>query len=360
MAGRRAYLIDDDGFLGITTRFWLDLLLAIAIIVVVEFVPVVYTSVNPIAAIVAGIVLLLPFVDEYRSRRLRRSMDVPKSDLTSKQRASTIPWSLVDRISLRGRTLRLTTSKSKIKIVLDRDDLPAIRTKAAAVLGPKFSETPDRPVIGLSPIAKFALLTLVLFALSQAIIIWASFSPFFAGEQARYSTAYNSMEQSIRNASVLQQFVAIFFNNVQVALLGVIPGLGSILNSLADYNTGRVIQIIALQNGISASAVLSLLYAFPHTWVEELSYPLAGALGLYAVFHWRRQSYAEFCSWKRRNTTKIAVGFIAVALVLAFAAFLEVTEPLIGSDASLLWPLVALCVVIVYSKLKSGIAGALV
>ena len=262
---------------------------------------------------------------------------------------ASIPWESVSFMSIKGRTLRYEDGRKRHTMAIEASDVPSLSAKAASTLGAKFSLLPERKMF--SGPAKFLILTLSLFVLTQVVLIAASVTPFLPGEEARYSVVVNSTRASLSGVPIVEEFGMIFLNNVQVALLSLVPVFGFFTLSASSYNTGRLIQVIALQDGVSPSYLLSFLYLLPHSWVEELCYPLAGALGLYALLEWRRMTYKEFSVWWKRE--RLSLGFAAIAGMLAVAAALEVAEPQMGPYALYLWGPVLLGGTYLFVRFKS-------
>ncbi len=352
------YVIDDQGLLKVGTRFSLTVLPFVlgAVLALVAVIALGFGSWDSLA--VAIILVLLPAFGSYRARRLRNLINLPRETLLSTKGARQIPWSSIQHMIIKGKTLTFKLAHNWTSVTLDKNDIERLRAKAAPTLGPAFVSIPEVPTPRFSPARRFLLLTLGLFALTQALTIGASLAPFFTGEQDRYLGLYNTVKQSVGTTSIVHQWAAIFFNNVQIALASFVPGFGFLTLGLSSYNTGRVIQAAAIYFNVTPTTFLANLYLFPHSWVEELSYPLAGALGLYALT-WRKQSYAEFSNWKTRASTKVSLAFAAVAIVLAIAALLEVTEPHLGLAALLLWGPVLVAAVYFYSRFKSRLIAAL-
>jgi hypothetical protein len=356
---RGAYIFDEEGVVRVGANLVVMVLPFILALVLAGIVSTLTDPSTFLSLTVVFTLIALPLFDEWRSRRLRRIFAHPRAELTQLRAAISTPWSTVVQMNLKGRTLQFVSQRSWASITLDENAGAPISAKASATLGPRFFQAPERTGFRFTPARKFLVLTLAFFAIAMVLTIWASVSPFFAGEQARYTTIYNSTEAGIRGAPVLQQYQEIFVNNVQVALMSLVPGFGFLLNSFASYNTGRIIQVIAIDNSVPPSYLLFVLFVLPHSWVEELAYPLAEALGIFALIQWRKQSYSEFTNWRTRGSTKLALGFVAVAVVLALADALEVSEPGLRFGALALWAPVAVGVALVYFGLRSRISKAL-
>jgi uncharacterized membrane protein SpoIIM required for sporulation len=360
------YIIDDQGLLKMGTQFSLTVLpfvlgAVLALILVIEL------GIGSWDAMAVALILVfLTMTGSYRARRLGKLLKLPRENLLSTKDALAIPWSSVQYMIIKGRTLTFKLVNSWTSVTLDKADVGLLGSKATMTLRGAFTQVPDGPTPRLSPFRKFLLITLGLFVLTQALTIGASLAPFFPGEQDRYLSLYTTVKQSV-GTSIIHEWTSIYFNNVQIALTSFVPGFGFLTLGLSSYNTGRVIQAAAIYFKVTPTTFLTNLYLFPHSWVEELSYPLAGALGLYALT-WRKQSYAEFSNWKTRASTKLSLGFAAVASILAIAALLEVTEsplieltrPYVGLTVLLiLWTVVILGAAYAYHKLKPRISAAL-
>jgi zinc-ribbon domain len=349
------YMIADQGLVRVGTQFSLTVLpfvigavLALVAVIVLDF-----GSWDSLA--VAIILVLLPIFGTYRARRLLKLVSLSRETLLAKKGVQQIPWSAVQHMIIKGKTLTFKLAHNWTSVTIDKNDVERLSAKASATLGAAFASIPEVP--RLSPARKLLLLTLGLFAMTQALTMGASLAPFFPGEQDRYLSLYTTVRQSVGTASIFQQWAAIYFNNVQIALASFVPGFGFLTLGLSSYNTGRVIQAAAIYFNLTPTTFLVNLYLFPHSWVEELSYPLAGALGLYALT-WRKQSFAEFSNWKTRASTKVSLAFAAVAIVLAIAALLEVTEPHLGLAGLLLWAPVLVAGVYLYVRFKSKLIAA--
>jgi len=314
------------------------------------------TGLNGIALSVVFSLIIAPIIGEVRARRLAGLVRLSYEELASKAGVQAIPWSSIELMRVGGRKLVFKTGSGWVSSTIETSDAERLGNRAPSILGERFAKTPEQPS-HFSPLTKFLLLTAIILAVSELTLAAASLSPFFAGEQGHYTTIYNSTEASL-GSTFYQQWWSVFQNNIQVALYGFVPGLGSFFLAFASYNTGRIIQVIGVLNHVSPSDILFVLYVLPHTWVEELSYPLAAALGYYS-FTWRHQSYAEFSNWKTRASTKVTLGFAIVALILAIAATLEVSEPSLGLGALLLWVPVLMGAIYAFMKLRSRIAAAL-
>ena len=333
MDARQLFVLGDEGITSIGTGTWILFLAAIGAFVFVVAMTTSFSDVVVLPTAIALILILLPIVNEFRHRRLASLLRLPRASLLTSEGKASIPWESVSFMSIKGKTLTYEVGGKRCTMAIEASDIPSLSAKAASTLGARFVLLPERRM--LSGPTKFLILTLSLFVLTQALLIAASVTPFLPGEEARYSVAVNSTRASISGVPIVEEFGIIFFNNVQVALLSLVPGLGLLTLSASSYNTGRVIQVIALQDGVSPSYLLSFLYMLPHSWVEELCYPLAGALGFYALLEWRRITYKEFSVWWKRE--RLSLGFAVIAGTLAFAAALEVAEPQLGSYALYLW-----------------------
>jgi len=342
----KLFVLDEDGVTSIGTAVWADFALVVGVIAFLAAMVIAFPDIPLIPAVIALSLLLLPVANKLRHVRLKKLLSLPRTDLLRRRGVSTTPWESLSAMRIKGKTLKYEVGWKQQTMAIERADVPALSAKAAHALGAKFSLQPERKA--LSNHMKFVILALSLFVATQIILIAASVAPFFPGEQAHYIVVVNSTRASINGTTPLTQFGIIYANNVQVTLMSLVPGYGLILLSFASYNTGRAIQVIAFQNGVSPSDVLLVLYLLPHSWVEEVCYPLADALGLYALIEWRRMSFRDFSVWWRRD--RLTLGFGMIAGLLALAAVLEVTEPSAGQFVLFLWAPVFLAAAYLYTR----------
>jgi hypothetical protein len=350
------YLIGDEGVLKVGTMFPL---VAVPIILgaVLGLLVVIFSDFgNWVAMSVVLALIIGPIVGAFRARRLANLVKLGRQELASMPGVRNIPWSSIQYMRIKGRQLSFRTVSGWFSTTIDTTDADRLGQKASSVLGSNSTMAPEEPP-RFSPTMKFFLIAAAIFLITEAITFAASLTPYFAGEQARYTNLYNSTEASL-GPTIFQQWSEIFLNNVQVALASFVPAFGSLVLSLSSYNTGRIVQAAAAHYSVSPATFLELLFILPHTWVEEVSYPLAGALGFY-MFTWRHQSYAEFSNWRTRASTKVTLGFASVAFILAIAAALEVSEPDLGLGALLLWVPVLIGAFYALMKLRPRIAAAL-
>lgn len=352
---RRLFVLGDEGITSIGAGTWVVYLLIAVVIVYIAAMADFFPDAVSFPTVIALVLILLPIANEFRHRRLEGLLRLPRVDLLRRKGTASTTWESISAMSIKGKTLTYEAGWERRKMAIEESDIPSLSAKAASTLGAKFRVLPERRMFSGS--MKFLILALSLFILAQIVLIAASVTPFFPGEEARYSVVVNSTRTSISGAPIMAQFGMIFLNNVQVALLSFVPGYGFLLLSFASYNTGRVIQVIALQDGVSPSYVLAVLFALPHSWVEEICYPLAEALGIYALLEWRRMTYKDFSVWWKRE--RLSLGFAAVAGLLAIAATLEVLEPQMGLYALYLWAPVLLGGAYLFSKFRSRLSQVL-
>jgi len=234
-----------------------------------------------------------------------------------------------------GRTLWFTSMnpRRKMSVTFDRNDAPLVErglTSWGVRYSPKSLRLPQ-------VLTRFSTLALILFLVSQLILILAAVLPFFPGEAQMYNTILNNTRSQVTGATFTEAFKAIFVNNLQVAWGGILPVLGQLSFGLASYNTGRVIQVIAVSDHYPPSVVLITLYLLPHTWVEESAYPLATAAGLLAITTWRSVSPSEFTRGVNWGSWKLAFAMGGVTLILIAAGLIETAGLYLGTGELLLW-----------------------
>jgi len=284
---------------------------------------------------VIWIALSLLIYDELRWQGFRRMEGYPPSAPQPSNTSWFVPWSSLRMADWNGRTLWFTSMepRRKMSVTFDRNDAPRVERSLASGgvwYSPKSPRLPQT-------FTRFSTIALILFLVSQLILILAAILPFFPGEAQMYNTILNNTRSQVAGATFTEAFKAIFVNNLQVAWGGMLPVLGQLSFGLASYNTGRVIQAIAISDNVSPALVLFLLYLLPHTWVEESAYPIATAAGLLAVTKWRSVSPSEFTHRVNWGSWKLIFSIGGAALILLAAGLIETTGLYLGIGELLLW-----------------------
>ena len=284
---------------------------------------------------VAWMVMSLLLYDELRWRSLRRLDAYSPSNPTVGTASWLVPWRSVRMADWNGRTLWFSSHHPahKLSVTFNRDDAALVERSLASWGVPYSMKRPKFP----KALTSFPALALIFFAVSQLTLILAAVLPFFPGEQQTYSTILNSTRSQVANATFMEAFRAIYFNNIQVAWGGMLPALGQLSFGLASYNTGRVIQMIAISDHYPPAVVLISLYLLPHTWIEESAYPIATVAGLMAITRWRSVSPGEFVHRANWGSWKLVFAMAGVALILFAAGLIETAGLYLGVGELLLW-----------------------
>ena len=284
---------------------------------------------------VVWIALSLLIYDELRWQGFHRLEEYSPSVTQPNNTSWLVPWSSLRIVDWNGRTLWFTSTnpRRKMSVTFNRNDAPLVERNLSS-WGVRYSPKSPRFPQALTRLSTMAL---ILFFVSQLILILAAVLPFFPGEKQMYNTILNNTRSQVAGATFVEAFKAIFVNNLQVAWGGMLPVLGQLSFGLASYNTGRVIQVIAISDHYPPSVVLISLYLLPHTWVEESAYPIATAAGLLAATKWRSVSPDEFTRRVNWDSWKLILSMGGVALILVAAGLIETAGLYLGAGELLLW-----------------------
>jgi uncharacterized membrane protein SpoIIM required for sporulation len=295
--------------------------------------------------------------DALRLQGLRSLDDHSPNTQEDNNGSRSFPWNSIRMADWNGRTLWLSSTWRKFSATFDPKDAPTVQQNLTAH-GVRYSwRGPRLP----SYVTRFTTLAIIFFIVSQVILISAAILPFLPGEEDVYRTVLNSTQSQLAGVSFLDEFRGIFLNNIQIALGGAIPFLGTIGFGIASYSTGRVIQVIAIDRGVSAARILLTLYILPHTWVEESAYPIAAVAGILGVTKWRSVTPEDFRNWRKWGSTKLVLALGGAGLILLVAGLIETLTTHIGIPAVTLWvPLLVGYYLVVqrYRKAWRGSAAA--
>ncbi|QQG48209.1 MAG: stage II sporulation protein M [archaeon] len=284
----------------------------------------------------AWFVLAAPAYEEFKWRGMERLGKLPIEELARRRGSVFVAWAEVDKARLRGRTVFVTSRRlrQRLSATFDEADVQLINQGLASRLGGKLRV--DSPRRALAIFSNFPALVGVLFAANVAVLFLAAGLPFFAGEEQAYTATLGTISQTA-SLPLIQEFQAIFLNNTKVVLISGIPGLGLFSLLFSSYNTGRILQVIAIQGHITGWAATLFLFLFPHTWVEELCYPIATAAGLYYVSNRNPLPIAALGTRLARRSVRMSFAMLGAVFLLVVAGVLEVIEPPLGLGALVLW-----------------------
>ncbi len=114
----------------------------------------------------------------------------------------------------------------------------------------------------------------------------------------------------------------IFLNNVQIALIEIIPGFGPVFGAYTSYETGLALSAIAETTGqglISGLESFLVLLFTPIYWLEFFSYSLAVEESLAIIISLRNRDFLKL-EWKWLIGSILTMG-----VVLLVSAYLEAT-----------------------------------
>lgn len=132
----------------------------------------------------------------------------------------------------------------------------------------------------------------------------------------RKEEAYTILENVEKNIPYHPTTIDIFINNVRVALLMLIPGLGLILAPYVLYNTGLVFAATGVVNDISGLVLLLATAILPFFWLEFVAYAASITQNLYLI--WAIKSRALRCELKYVGYT-----LVIIVVLLLLGAWIE-------------------------------------
>jgi len=132
-------------------------------------------------------------------------------------------------------------------------------------------------------------------------------------DKSEASRILEDMKKSIPEAP---STLDIFSNNIRVALLMLIPGLGLIVAPYVLYNTGLVFAAAGAVNNISGLTLFLTTTILPFFWLEFAAYAASVTQNLYLI--WAIKS--KILKYELRNLT---YTLIAIAAFLLMGAYVE-------------------------------------
>lgn len=168
------------------------------------------------------------------------------------------------------------------------------------------------------PVFTKSWLALVLAAFVLEVVLFAVFTtlPVSPSDANSLLNSTQGMLNRIGQESFAMKTLDIFANNVRIAAVEFVPGVGWYLFYLATSATSQILSALSVSTGIPSSFILLTLFISPHAWVELLAYAIAVAESVLLVVALTRRTV-------RAELSRAAASLILAALMLVFAAFLE-------------------------------------
>jgi len=174
------------------------------------------------------------------------------------------------------------------------------------------------------------LLLLGIFILELGIFFGAMSMPIDQATQRTLQQAANSLQNATTDQPAAAMLGIIFSNNVKVALAEMIPAAGAVVFFVSIFNTGQVIQVLAMSRGVPGVFYGVALFIFPFSIVELFAYALAVCSGSMVLVAWRRKML-------HREARVFVLEIAAVVLILLTAAVMETVTLLFPAVGLALW-----------------------
>ncbi|MBS7640870.1 MAG: zinc ribbon domain-containing protein [Candidatus Bathyarchaeia archaeon] len=131
-------------------------------------------------------------------------------------------------------------------------------------------------------------------------------------EARSLSHEVESLENAVRSIG----FQAIFGNNFMHALIMFAPIVGPIWGFSVLYNTGKVIAAISIVNELDPRLNMLVLFFFPFTWMEYISYALAISESIFLTYSIIKRNFRE-------EFTTASKLVVLCSIILLIAALIE-------------------------------------
>ncbi len=110
---------------------------------------------------------------------------------------------------------------------------------------------------------------------------------------------------------------SIFLNNCLIALVSLIPGIGSAFMVYVMYNSGFFIGMIAKASGYSAIDAVLITFLNPVGVLEIVAYTIALGESILLLYLLITRHIAEFKERIRRSSWKTAIAIVGLLIVAA-------------------------------------------
>jgi hypothetical protein len=170
-----------------------------------------------------------------------------------------------------------------------------------------------------SPRGRRIIIIGMFFLFTILVTIVGVLAPLSSQQIADESSDLNKTQQEIQSMDLAHRTAAIFLNNFEICLLMFVPIVGIVIGTIALFNTGSVLAAQTITNNASPGLnlppilVLAVLFVFPFTWLEFISYSTALSESFWLI---RRGLQGE---WRREIKNLGKLVLITAALLVAGA-----------------------------------------
>ena len=130
------------------------------------------------------------------------------------------------------------------------------------------------------------------------------------------------LENVRKTVPATPSIIDIFSNNLRVALLMLIPGLGLILAPYVLYNTGLVFSASGVVNDISGITLFLTATILPFFWLEFAAYAASVTQNIYLI--WAIKS--KILKYEFRNLVYTIIAIVALLLLGAWVETIFVSS----------------------------------
>jgi hypothetical protein len=167
-----------------------------------------------------------------------------------------------------------------------------------------------------SPKRKRILSAIIILIISFLVTALGMLVPISQEEAERINNNLNQTVNSFSQEGVIIQFI--FGNNFMICLLMFIPIIGPLLGFFALFNTGTVINAIAIAENYPSVVVLLALFLTPVAWLEYAAYSTAISESIWLI--------KSFFQKRLKSEFRTACIFISIcAILLLIGAIVETT-----------------------------------
>jgi hypothetical protein len=122
---------------------------------------------------------------------------------------------------------------------------------------------------------------------------------------------FEGIEEALSSFGV----ILIFGNNLMHSLIMFAPLIGPVYGSYVLYSTGRVVAAVASVNGANPLFLLVVTLAFPHAWLEFISYGIALSESFWLTLMIARHGLKTELSSALKSMAICSLALLAAAFV---------------------------------------------
>ena len=149
------------------------------------------------------------------------------------------------------------------------------------------------------------------------------FIPLPYDDAIRYADIYNAIvKHFMAREGFMGKVSFILLNNIRVMFIAILPLVGPLFTLYSAFNSGLVMNAVAIVEGKSRMFLYLITLIMPHTWIEFLSYAIVSAESLYVSIQLIKKTPLKDETFYILIVLLVSTGLLIIAAIIEVSSIL--------------------------------------